>query len=84
MGQMGDCIKATLEGEAATQSSAPGPPATASTPATVGQDPAPGETPPEMSAASAAAIAQAGRPVNAISLFFSVLWARIRRLFRRA
>jgi carbon monoxide dehydrogenase subunit G len=66
VGQMADCIKANLEAEAA-----PAPAPAAATAA--GSTAAPAAAPP---AAPAAA-----RPVNALSLFFSVLWTRIRRAF---
>jgi len=64
--QMADCIKANLEAEA-VPAAAPAAAAAAGTTAT------PAAAPP---AAPAAA-----RPVNALSLFFSVLWARLRRVF---
>jgi carbon monoxide dehydrogenase subunit G len=71
--QMADCIKAQLEAPAVE--SAAGTAASASEEAaaagTAGQAPA---TP---------AVAAPAKPVNAISLFFMVLWDRIRRLFRR-
>ena len=66
--QMADCIKANLETEQrAAPEAAPAPGA-------------PGAPAAGMPAAPTAAPA-AARPVNALGLFFSVLWARIRRLF---
>jgi len=70
--QMADCIKANLE--------------------TAEAEPAPAETGTGTAEAAASPAAPAGapaattpvapaRPVNALGLFFSVLWARIRRLF---
>ena len=78
IGQMADCIKSQLEsgetaaaaagaGEGAQPAAAGGPPA-AGTPASATQ---PASAPP------------AAKPVNALSLFFAVLWDRIRRLFGR-
>src|SRR5215831_2443054 len=70
--QMADCIKANLETAeqaASVTEVAPAPGA-----------PGPGAPPPGAAAAPTAAPA-AARPVNALGLFFSVLWARIRRLF---
>jgi carbon monoxide dehydrogenase subunit G len=68
--QMADCIKANLETAeqaAADTEAAPAPGAPGA--------PAPGAPGPATTAPAAA------RPVNALGLFFSVLWARIRRLF---
>jgi uncharacterized protein len=45
-----------------------------------GPRPAPGPPPPRPAAAPAPV---AAKPVNALSLFFAVLWDRIKRLFRR-
>jgi carbon monoxide dehydrogenase subunit G len=68
--QMADCIKASLESEqqAATETQAP----------VASGAPAPAAAAPTTAPATAPA---AARPVNALGLFFSVLWARIRRLF---
>jgi carbon monoxide dehydrogenase subunit G len=65
-GQMADCIKSHLE-----------------TAPEVGAGPetAAGGTEPTQAAAPAASPPQAARPVNALSLFFSVLWERITRPF---
>jgi uncharacterized protein len=71
--QMADCIKANLESEAEPASAPAGTEgAAASAPATPG-----GAAP----ATAPAAAATAAAPVNAVGLFFSVLWGRIRRLF---
>jgi carbon monoxide dehydrogenase subunit G len=69
--QMADCIKAQLEAPAAEAATAT-PTSHANQPAAPGTD-APASTP----------VAAPAKPVNAISLFFAVLWDRIRRLFRR-
>ena len=69
--QMADCIKANLETEAEPEAAAP----PEARPATDGGATA---AAPVTTAAPAAA-----RPVNALGLFFSVLWDRIRRLFGR-
>ncbi|HEX6547128.1 MAG TPA: SRPBCC family protein [Candidatus Dormibacteraeota bacterium] len=81
VGQMATCIKDNLEG---AQVAAPpaGPPATEGIPEMSAAE-APvmaEETAPPVASAPAAAPAPA-KPVNAISLFFGVLWDRIRRLF---
>lgn len=70
IGQMADCIKANLEA-----AEAPAAPAGGAEP---GGSPAaaPGPTP-------AAATAAPAKPVNALALFFAVLWDRIKRLFGR-
>jgi carbon monoxide dehydrogenase subunit G len=73
IGQMADCIKAQLETPAGSQGAMPGAPqasdAMSSAP--------PGEQP-----ARAVTTAPApAKPVNALSLFFAVLWDRLRRLF---
>jgi carbon monoxide dehydrogenase subunit G len=65
--QMADCIKANLESEAG-----PAPAPVAAGAETAAAAP---------SGASPVAAPTAARPVNAVSLFFSVLWGRIRRLF---
>ena len=80
--QMADCIKEHLE---APEAGAP----TAAPPATEGGAPAgappPTETPSETAARpqpqTAVSPPTAAKPVNALSLFFSVLWDRIKRLF---
>src|SRR5215469_10755344 len=74
--QMADCIKASLEAVAVEAAVGPAPAAGAAaepgaaTPAGTGP------------AVAAPAAPAAARPVNALSLFFAVLWDRIRRLFR--
>ncbi|HKF78813.1 MAG TPA: SRPBCC family protein [Candidatus Dormibacteraeota bacterium] len=74
--QMADCIKATLEAVAVE-------PAVGAAPA-AGAAAEPGAAPAGTGPAVAAPAAPAAaRPVNALSLFFAVLWDRIRRLFRR-
>jgi uncharacterized protein len=71
--QMADCIKANLE-TAEEPAAAPAPaPAEGGEPGAA----APGTTP----TAPPAVAAAPSRPVNALGLFFSVLWVRIRRLF---
>jgi carbon monoxide dehydrogenase subunit G len=70
IGQMADCIKAQLETPAETAASAPQS-SDAMSAAPPGGQPAPAVT-----RAPAPA-----KPVNAVSLFFAVLWDRIRRLF---
>jgi len=62
VGQMADCIKSNLEGEAAAAAATP-PPASR------------GEVGGGLQTQTQA------KPVNALSLFFQVLWDRIRRLF---
>jgi carbon monoxide dehydrogenase subunit G len=71
IGQMADCIKAQLETPAE-----PAPAAPQSSDAMSSAPPA-GQPAPAVTRAPAPA-----KPVNAISLFFAVLWDRIRRLFR--
>jgi uncharacterized protein len=75
VGQMADCIKANLETEAA--------PATAAAPAESSPEPgapaAPAAEP--ATATSAPARPVQAKPVNALSLFFVVLWSRIKSLF---
>jgi carbon monoxide dehydrogenase subunit G len=65
---MATCIKANVEGESAA---APPPPAVEGGAPSTSMQPAP---------APGAAVATA-KPINAVSLFFQVLWAGIRRLF---
>jgi len=72
--QMADCIKANLE-----TAEEPAPPGAAET--ADGASPAPAASAAPAAPAAAAAPAAPARPVNALGLFFSVLWARIRRLF---
>ena len=69
--QMADCIKANLE--VAEPAAEPAAAAGAAEPS--GEQPAPGTAP--------AVAPPAAKPVNALSLFFGVIWDRIRRLFRR-
>lgn len=71
VGQMADCIKQQLEAPAAPEQAQGAEPSDAG-----GASAGPGPRP----AAAPAAPAQA-RPVNALSLFFSVLLDRIKRLF---
>lgn len=66
---MATCIKANVEGQAA-----------AAAPALQGGTPAASPTTTTKPAADAPPVATA-KPINAISLFFQVLWAGIRRLF---
>ena len=72
--QTADCIKAHLEAPEAEASEAAHPGAELAPEAGGGgaaaSRPAPAVAPP-----------QAAKPVNALSLFFSVLWDRIKRLF---
>jgi len=72
--QMADCIKAHLETEAQAPAAAPEAEGATEAPA------AGAATAPQPAVASAP---PAARPVNALGLFFAVLWDRIRRLFRR-
>ena len=80
--QMADCIKANLEVVEPT-------PAAAGAPGGEGGPSGAGAPAPEVSSeqpahpAAAAVAPPAAKPVNALSLFFGVLWDRIRRLFRR-
>jgi hypothetical protein len=76
--QMADCIKANLE-SAAEPASRPAPAANGAT----GPAPVPPTSPSAAPAPAPAATPTAppARPVNALGLFFSVLWGRIRRLF---
>jgi uncharacterized protein len=73
--QMADCIKANLETE---QQAGPAPDIA---PAAEAGAPASGAAPAAAGGAAPPAAPAAARPVNALGLFFSVLWARIRRLF---
>ncbi len=79
--QMADCIKANLE----APEPAPAPPEGAATERTASRAAAAagGTGPTARAAAGTTAPPQAARPVNALALFFAVLWDRIRRLFRR-
>ncbi len=70
--QMADCIKANLE------TAAPEPAA-----GEAEEAPAAGAWTPAAAGEPAAAAPPAAKPVNAVSLFFAVLWDRIRRLFGR-
>jgi hypothetical protein len=77
IGQMADCIKSQLEsGEAAAAAAGGG---EGPQPAAAGGTPASATQP----ASAPAAAPPAAQPVNALSLFFAVLWDRIRRLFGR-
>jgi len=83
--QMADCIKANLEA-GATETAAPEPQHEVAQPAGATDAGAPAAGAPAAGAADAGAPAQtaapaAARPVDALGLFFSVLWGRIRRLF---
>jgi len=74
VGEMADCIKSHLEApEAAPAGAEPatGPPA----------GPMAGPAEPAPARAPATAPPRAAKPVNALSLFFSVLWERIKRAF---
>ncbi|HEY7202554.1 MAG TPA: SRPBCC family protein [Candidatus Dormibacteraeota bacterium] len=86
--QMADCIKSSLEAEAAPAPSPPSTPApaeehpgAAAEAAAQGADAAVSTGPPP-APAPVKPPAQA-QPVNALGLFFSVMWERIRRLFSR-
>jgi hypothetical protein len=79
--QMADCIKSNLETEEpapAAEAAPEGAAGTSDAGAAAATSPGPAARP----AAVTAPPAQA-RPVNALSLFFAVLWDRIRRLFGR-
>jgi hypothetical protein len=69
LGQMADCIKSRLESADAGTTRLQAPSSEAGT--------APLQPPPT------AREEEPARPVNALGLLFSVLWARIRGLFRR-
>lgn len=81
--QMADCIKAQLEGphgassgqETALPAASASEVSAAETPAIAGGDVAAAPAP------AAPAAPAAAKPVNALSLFFAVLWDRIKRLF---
>src|SRR5215467_16321028 len=79
--QMADCIKANLEVAEPSPAAADGAPAAAaSSEAATGE----AQVAAEQAAPTAAPVAPpAAKPVNALSLLFSVIWDRIRRLFRR-
>ena len=80
VGQMADCIKAHLETAPAPAAATPA--AAAAEPSPTGGAPVPAGTeqaPP--SRAAAPVMVQPARPVNALALFFSVIWDRIRALF---
>ena len=103
VGQMAQCIKSSLESEAAEAAPAPAAaaePVVATEPgspgASAGEAPAPapaaGEAPgqpparpyaPPPAAAGPARTAPSAAPVNALSLFFAVIWSRIKALFGR-
>src|SRR5437879_9877640 len=79
MSQMADCIKAHLEASEAdgpeAEAHAAAPPPTEAPSETVAARPEP------RPAAAAVSPPAAAKPVNALSLFFSVLWDRLKRLF---
>jgi carbon monoxide dehydrogenase subunit G len=77
--QMADCIKANLE-TAEQEPAAAEPPGAEPAPA-AGGEPGGGAQSAAPAARAATAPVQPARPVNALSLFFAVLWGRIRRLF---
>jgi carbon monoxide dehydrogenase subunit G len=79
VGQMADCIKANLEAPEAEAEPAPAPATVAAGGA--GDDSV--RTEGGQASAPAAASPPQARPVNALSLGFSVLWDRIKRLFGR-
>lgn len=90
VGQMADCIKAQLEAEsasAASVSSEAGAGPQAAAPSGAAEDSAAGSSltasTPAASTPAASTPPAAGRPVNALSLFFAILGARIRALFGR-
>jgi carbon monoxide dehydrogenase subunit G len=72
VGQMADCIKSNLEGASAAPAPAPAPAAEVS----AAEMPAATNPPPVQTQTRVQA-----KPVNALTLFFQVLWDRIRRLF---
>lgn len=90
--QMADCIKANLEAAAAAPAAqaateSPAGPAPAEAAAETPTGPAPAEaagTTPTAAPGPAVQVPAPARPVNVLSLFFGVLWDRIRRLFRRS
>ena len=72
VGQMADCIKSNLEGAGA----APAPATAPATEVSAAEMPAASDPPPVQTRTQVQA-----KPVNALTLFFQVLWDRIRRLF---
>jgi len=76
VGQMADCIKATLEAPAPAAAGAASQPAGAAAPAQTAFESGSG-----LPAQSPPAPRPAAKPVNALSLFFGVLWDRLKRLF---
>jgi carbon monoxide dehydrogenase subunit G len=75
VGQMADCITSHLEASEAEAQAAPDAPLGAEA------DAAAGPTEPSPATAPSAPPPQTAQPVNALSLGFSVLWERIKRLF---
>jgi uncharacterized protein len=72
VGQMAGCIKSNLEGANAAAAPAPAPtPEVSAAEMPEATNPPPVRTQPQVQA----------KPVNALALFFQVLWDRIRRLF---
>jgi carbon monoxide dehydrogenase subunit G len=85
--QMADCIKANLETETPAETpastGAPAPEGPGAAPAGTRSETAPGADAPVASSPPASPTVAPARPVNALSLFFAVMWDRIRRLFRQ-
>lgn len=85
VGQMADCIKANLETESAPAPAPEAAPASDATPAPEAETDTAAATaaaaPSGAAPVAASTAPAAARPVNALSLFFHVLWVRIRRLF---
>jgi uncharacterized protein len=75
--QMADCIKANLE----TAEAEPAPAATGTAETGTAESAASPAAPAAAAAAPTTTPAAPARPVNALGLFFHVLWVRIRRLF---
>ena len=78
VGEMADCIKSHLE---APEAAAPAGPSAAEPATGAGAPTAQPVSPGQVAPTSPVAAPRAAKPVNALSLFFSVLWERIKRLF---
>lgn len=79
VGQMATCIKQQLETPAVPEGAASG--QETALPAASAGTPGAGAAPAPAPAAASPAPPAPAKPVNALSLFFSILWERIRRLF---
>jgi uncharacterized protein len=81
--QMADCIKANLETETPASTGAPEPEGPGAAPTAAQPETAPGAEAEVASSPPPRPTVAPARPVNALSLFFAVVWDRIRRPFRR-